>query len=208
MLTAAVQTYKKDLPDDKVEEALSAGLIAWDIETTGLDWERERIATCQILIPSFDIYVIQFNGDSTCPANLRTLLSDESVLKIFHHAMFDLRFMAYQWNAAGRNIACTKIASKLLEPSQSDHSLQYLLAQYLGINLSKSSRVSNWLSTELSKEQLEYAAGDVHYLPELYKLFRERLEAAGRWELASATFDFLPNRVQLDLLGAGDVFSY
>jgi ribonuclease D len=116
--------------------------------------------------------------------------------------------MAFHWNVLPNNVACTKIASKLLDPVEIDHSLQRILQKHLNVWIDKESRVSNWLNDHLSKEQLEYAASDVIYLPRLFAHLKERLESCNRWDLATGTFNFLPARVQLDLMGAGDVFSY
>lgn len=208
MIQDSVRKYIGDLSDSEVDNARRVGLVAWDIETSGLEWKKDRIATCQVFVPNCDAYVVQLNATVEVPPNLRCLLTDSHVLKIFHHAMFDLRFMASHWNLCPSNVACTKIASKLLDPIETDHSLQRILQKHLNVRIDKESRVSDWLNDDLSKEQLEYAASDVIYLPRLFALLKERLESCNRWELATKSFEFLPTRVQLDLLGAGDVFSY
>jgi ribonuclease D len=208
MIQDSVRKYIGDLSQSEVDNARRVGLVAWDIETSGLEWKKDRIATCQIFVPNYEVYVVQLNGSVKAPSNLKSLLIDANVLKIFHHAMFDLRFMAFHWNVMPNNVACTKIASKLLDPTETDHSLQRILQQHLNVRIDKESRVSNWLNDNLSKEQLEYAASDVIYLPRLFALLKERLEFCNRWGLATRSFEFLATRVQLDLLGAGDVFSY
>lgn len=203
-----VRRYKADLPDRVLQEAHRIGIVGWDIETSGLAWNKDRIATCQIFVPGFDVSIVQFNGFVEAPSNLRYLMEDLQVLKIFHHAMFDLRFMAFHWQMCPRNVACTKIASKLLEPSEVDHSLQRVLKKYLNVCIDKESRASDWLIDDLSKQQVKYAVGDVIHLPQLYAFLKERLVCSGRWDLATSSFEFLTTRVELDLLGAGDVFSY
>jgi ribonuclease D len=208
MIQDSVRKYIGDLSTSEVDNARRVGLVAWDIETSGLEWKKHRIATCQIFVPNYDVYLVQLNEAVKAPPNLRSLLIDSNVLKIFHHAMFDLRFMAFHWSVESNNVACTKIASKLLDSIETDHSLQRILQKYLKVRIDKESRVSNWLNDDLSKEQLEYAASDVIYLPRLFALLQDRLEFCNRWDLAMRTFQFLPTRVQLDLLGAGDVFSY
>lgn len=208
MLQEAVRRHIADLSDGATQEARRVGLIAWDIETSGLDWKKNKIATCQIFVPDCDVYVVQLNGAVQAPMNLRSLLSDPDVLKIFHHAMFDLRFMAFNWGVNARNVACTKIASRLLDPLENDHSLKRILQKYLSVQIDKEPRVSNWLIKTLTPEQLDYAARDVLYLPRLFADLRARLKLSQRWPLAEESFEFLPIRVQLDLLGAGDVFRY
>jgi ribonuclease D len=204
----AVRRYKADLPDRVLQEARRIGVVGWDIETSGLAWNKDQIATCQIFVPSFDVSLIQFNGSVETPSNLRYLMEDSRVLKIFHHAMFDLRFMAFHWRLRPRNVACTKISSKLLEPLEVDHSLQRTLKKYLNVCIEKESRASDWLKDDLSKQQVNYAVGDVIHLPQLYALLKQRLELCNRWYLATESFEYLPTRVELDILGAGDVFSY
>lgn len=208
MIQDSVRKYIGDLSEAEADNARRVGLIAWDIETSGLEWKKDRIATCQIFVPNYDVYLVQVNGPAKVPPTLSSLLSDRAVLKIFHHAMFDLRFMAFHWKVIPTNVACTKIASKLLDPLGLDHSLQQILLKNLNIRIDKESRVSNWLKDDLSQEQLEYAASDVIYLPRLFSHLKERLKICNRWDLATSSFDFLPARVQLDLLGAGDVYSY
>jgi len=197
-----------DLPVPATEEAKDAGMIAWDIETSGLDWKRDRIGTCQIYVPNGKIYVVQMNGLNIPHPNLESLLSNSGICKVFHHAMFDLRFMVYHWSTEPKNIVCTKIASKILAPKEKDHSLKNGLQYYLHIHLDKNIRVSDWLRDQLSKEQISYAANEVRYLPEFFCKLRQLLKDCGRWELANESFAYLPTRVKLDLIGAEDVFKY
>ena len=208
MLQEAVRKYTGDISCSEVHAARQAGLVGWDIETSGLDWRIDQIATCQIFIPNLDVYLIQRGESMEAPPNLRSLLSDPMVIKVFHHAMFDLRFMASKWGFEAKNVVCTKIASKLLDPFEDDHSLKHVLQKYLQVNIDKGPRVSNWLTESLSQEQLDYAASDVLYLPRLFNYLKTELEHLDRWHLAEASFSYLPIRVQLDILGAGDVFSY
>lgn len=204
----SVRTFYGDLPLAETDLIKTEGLVAWDIETSGLSWRQDKIATCQVFVPNHDVFLIQFNGADKVPSNLRSLMTDSAVLKIFHHAMFDLRFMAAHWGVTSDSVVCTKIASKLLQPVEKDHSLQCTLHRYLDIYIDKDPRISNWLRDDLSNEQLEYAVGDVIYLPRLFSTLKAGLETNDRWHIATKIFEFLPVRVQLDLLGAGDVFSY
>src|SRR3990172_3087677 len=94
MMSQPCQT-RGDLPEAGLEAARRVGRVCWDIETSGLDWREESIATCQLYVPDGVVYIVQVRDDSQ--PNLRKLLEDEQVLKIFHHAMFDLRFMVHHW---------------------------------------------------------------------------------------------------------------
>jgi len=202
-----IEVAKGDLPYDYLKGALNSGIVALDLETSGLDWKKDRIATCQLYTPALSVMIVRIG--KTIPGNLKLLLAEASVRKVFHHAMFDLRFMAYHWQVSPESIACTKIASKLLDPgNRSEHSLKPLLKNYIGVEIDKTQQLSNWLSRTLSKEQLTYAALDVVYLLPLFSTLRKELEIKGLWDLATACFAHLPTRVQLDLLGFQDVYAY
>jgi ribonuclease D len=138
--------------------------VAWDIETSGLDPRTDRIGTAQLYAPGLGTVVVQLGAD--VPQRLCRLLADPAVCKVFHHAMFDHRFMVAHWDAQPARIACTKIASKLLRPqlANNGHSLQSLLASYLGVEISKDLRLTDWLAPELTAAQLAYASRDVVYL--------------------------------------------
>jgi ribonuclease D len=145
------------------------------------------------------------------PPRLATLLEDPMVEKVFHHAPFDLRFMVHAWGARPTSIRCTKVASKLLEPKAPNeaHSLQQLVARHLGVSLEKGPvRTSDWSAPNLTPEQLEYASGDVAYLPALLDVLSGALLAAGLSQLYDDCCAFLPSRTLLELGGYPDVFAY
>jgi len=195
-----------DLSIDDIELAAQIGEVGWDIETTGLEWQKAAICTSQLSIGAEKIVVIQTN--ECRPEHLCRLLSNNQVRKVFHHATFDLRFMAYKWEANACNVACTKIASKLLNPNSNDHSLKFLLRDHLGIHIDKNERMSNWLSDELTAEQVSYAARDVMYLIPLLRELEEQLVAKKLLALTRACFAHIPTRVQLDIQRYGDVYEY
>lgn len=201
-----ISRYKGDIPPSAIENAKRVGTIAWDIETTGLDWKKDLIGTCQVYIPEDKIYIINIDDES--PVFLQLLLQDDKICKIFHYAPFDLRFMSYCWSVEPRNVACTKIASKILNPFRMDHSLKTILQDYLGVMITKDMRLSNWLITELTHNQLAYAAADVFYLPRLFNELKYQLVNCNRWNLAEASFKYMPTRIKLDILGSNDVFDY
>jgi ribonuclease D len=143
------------------------------------------------------------------PPNLAAVLGDPSIRKIFHHAMFDLRFLCYHWGVTAENIACTKIASKLLDPEKTQgHTLTTLVRQYLGVTLDKGSRRSDWLTWGLSPGQLKYAGNDVVYLPDLLEALLEELQKKDRLNLALRCFAHIPTQVQLEIQGFKDVYAY
>jgi ribonuclease D len=130
------------------------------------------------------------------------------VVKVFHHAMFDLRFMVSHWSARPANVACTKNASKLLDPQESDHTLKGILNRHLGVHIEKGQRLSDWTAGQLSSAQVAYAAGDVGHLIELLSRLRAKLDAAGLGDLLAGCFAHIPTRVQLDLRRYPDIYTY
>ena len=197
-----------DISDSFLKKAKQEGVVAIDIETSGLDWRAERIGLCQVAIVSGEISFIK-NKKNEKPQRFLSLLSDRSIQKIFHHAMFDLRFLVYHWGAKPENISCTKIASKLIDPEQLEgHSLEDLLQKYLNIRIDKAARQSDWLTWDLSDTQLAYASSDVIYLPQLLETLTSHLRQRSRWNLACKCFSHIPTRVELEICGFRDVYSY
>ncbi len=199
--------YDHDIPDKYYDYVCMVKTIAWDIETTGLDWHNDKIGICQLYVPNRPAAIIRI--DDTPPEKLRLLLLDTSIRKVFHHAMFDLRFMSYYWKVLPQNIACTKIAVKLLDViNKNKHSLKPILKKYLGIEISKHEQLSNWISDEITEKQISYAVNDVMYLLQLLSVLEGELKSKNLLELAHLCFAHIPARVQLDILGYGDVYSY
>jgi ribonuclease D len=206
--SAEVTICQGDLDDAVMQALLGCAVVAWDIETTGLEWKADRIGTCQLYNPEMGTTIVQLHDE--IPIRLRQLISSEALLKVFHHAPFDLRFMAHQWKARPLNVACTKIAAKILMPGldKAEYSLAPLLEHQLGVRIDKAQQRSNWTSKTLSKEQIAYAVSDVIYLLPLLENLKEKAVTRGVWHLIEASFSYLPTRVALDLMGVKDVFVY
>jgi ribonuclease D len=203
-----LSTFDGDLDNNFLSACVSEEQVAWDIETSGLDWRSDRIGTCQVAVRD-DIAIVQLLSSGP-PARLSALLENPDVTKVFHHAPFDLRFMAFQWNAKPMSVACTKVASKILDPSleRSEHSLQPVLLRHLGVNISKAEQRSDWTSAVLSSEQMSYAASDVQHLVVLLNQLMRNAGDRGLTDLVERSFSYLPTRVELDIRGSGDVFAY
>jgi ribonuclease D len=206
---ATVQAFRGDLPADLASAFGAAERVAWDVETTGLDWRQDRLATCQLFAEETGVAIVSL--DERTPPRLAALLESQAVEKVFHHAPFDLRFMAHAWQVQPEAIRCTKVASKLLEPRAANetHSLQRLVDRYLGVTLTKGAvRTSDWTVSSLTPDQRDYAAGDVLHLLALLDV----LTAAMDWQHLARLYDdccaFLPVRVALELADYPDVFAY
>lgn len=208
-----LQVYSGDLPIEFLHSAISAGSVAVDIETdtvnhNGLDWRNGEIALVSFALPNSDAVIVR--GLNKRPTNIVYLMEDHACTKILHHARFDVRFMYSKWRAYAKNVRCTKVAAKLLDPSKNlykSHSLQGLLADVLGIHIEKGYATSDWTGI-LSYEQMKYAKEDVVHLHNLYyamfsDLFRRNLD-----RVYIDSCEYLPARAVLDTLEYKDVFSY
>jgi ribonuclease D len=156
-----------------------------------------------------DAHVVRLNRPAyDCP-NLKGLMADRAVLKIFHFGRFDIAMMDLHLGVETRPVYCTKIASKLARTYTDRHGLKDVARELAGIDLSKAQQSSDWGAAELSPAQLEYAASDVLHLHVIKARLDEMLEREGRMAVAQACFDFLPVRARLDLMGfEDDVFAH
>lgn len=197
-----------DIGGELLRQLRGHGTVAWDIETSGLDWTVDRIGTVQLFTEAVGPVIVQPHGAR--PDNLLALLADPDVTKVFHHAPFDLRFMVARWNARPARIQCTKIAAKVLFPGMEprDYSLGPTLARLLDITISKDEQRSDWLRSQLSPSQLRYAAADVQWLIPLMREMRVVASNLGRERLLDDCFAHIPTRVDLEVGAFGDVFAY
>jgi ribonuclease D len=148
--------------------------------------------------------LVQFAGRYDAP-ELARLLTDESVLKIFHFGRFDMAVLKHFLGVMPHPVYCTKVASRLARTFTDRHSLKDLCRELLGIELSKQQQSSDWGAPELSVDQLNYAASDVLHLHALREKLDAMLKREGREKLARACFEFLPVRAELDLKGWADI---
>lgn len=182
-----------------------SGSLAVDTETQGLSMVRDKLCLVQLSAGDGDAHIVQVNRDTyDCP-NLKAVLSDQSLEKIFHFARFDVAILKRDLDIDVTPIFCTKIASGLVRTYTDRHGLKDICRELLSVDLSKQQQSSDWASDALSEAQLNYAASDVLYLHQLKTILTARLFREKRFELAKACFDFLPARAQLDLNGWDDI---
>jgi ribonuclease D len=189
--------HQGDLPN-----GLDLGpLVAIDSETMGLTVPRDRLCLVQLSAGDGHAHLVQLApGDYRAP-NLRRLLGDPKVTKLFHFARFDLAAFGHWLGVWAGPVWCTKVASKLVRTFTDRHGLKDLCRELLGVEIAKQQQSSDWGNPVLTPEQLAYAASDVLHLHRLKAVLEEMLRREGRLELADACFRFLPTRAQLDLLG-------
>ena len=195
----------EDLSNKDFNEITNYGRVSIDIETTGLDWQTDRLATIQIY--SDDLAVIYKEG-GLYPNNLIELLRDPHIEKIFHHAMFDVRFITKLWDIKVANVSCTKVASKILNKDQKEHSLKQLLLTYLNIDIEKDMYDSNWLNNKLTEDQIRYALNDVIYLEPLFDKIIGQISSHELKEVSKASLNFIPYYAWLQVNGFEGVFEH
>ncbi len=196
-----VHLHKNDLPDG-IEFGNS---VAVDTETQGLSLVRDKLCLVQLSAGDGDAHIVQVNRSTyDCP-NLKALMSNPDVEKIFHFARFDVAIMSRDLGIDITPVFCTKIASGLVRTYTDRHGLKDLCKELIGVDLSKQQQSSDWASDILTEAQLNYAASDVLYLHQLQTILTARLFREDRYTIAKACFEFLPARAQLDLRGWDDI---
>ncbi|WP_333592104.1 ribonuclease D [Brevundimonas sp.] len=196
-----VHLHEGDLPD-----GLDLGsVVAVDSETMGLRFRRDPLCVVQLSAGDGDAHIVRLNRPSyDCP-NLKRLLADPKVLKIFHFGRFDIGMFELHLGVETRPVYCTKIASKLARTYTDRHGLKDVVRECAGVELSKAQQSSDWGAAVLTPAQLDYAASDVLYLHAVKARLDEMLAREGRTDLARACFDFLPVRARLDLAGWDEI---
>jgi ribonuclease D len=200
-----IRLHRNDLPD-----GLDLGrVVAIDTETMGLNPHRDRLCLVQLSTGDGSAHLVQLipeslGGQGYVAPNLRKLLTDPAVTKLFHFARFDVAALYRYLGVVCAPVVCTKVAAKLVRTFTDRHGLKDLCRELLGVDLSKQQQTSDWGAPELTPEQLAYAASDVLHLHALWAKLEGLLKREGRLDLAEACFRFLPARGRLDLLGYED----
>jgi ribonuclease D len=194
--------HEGDLPADALA---NASAVAIDSETMGLRLGRDPLCVVQLSDGEGDAHVVRLDRATYDAPNLKRLLTDPSVLKIFHFGRFDIAMFWLHLGVVTQPVYCTKIASKIARTYTDRHGLKDVTKELLSIDLSKAQQSSDWGAAELSKDQLDYAASDVLHLHALKARLDEMLVRERRDHLARACFEFLPHRALLDVGGWEDV---
>lgn len=196
-----------DLPNGVLAGATA---VAIDSETMGLRLGRDPLCVVQLSAGDGDAHLVQLDRSTyNCP-NLKSLLVNPDVVKIFHFGRFDIAMFHLHLGVVTAPVYCTKIASKLARTYTDRHGLKDVSRELCGIELSKAQQSSDWGQQTLTDEQVAYAASDVLHLHALRARLDEMLVREGRDHLARACFDFLPHRALLDVAGweETDIFAH
>lgn len=206
MAAARIELHQGDLPPN----VSFSGSVAVDTETLGLRPQRDRLCLVQLAGGDGVAHLVQIPTGRHFAPRLSALLTDPSIIKIFHFARFDVAVLSHNLGVMTTPVYCTKIASKLTRTYTDRHGLKDLTAELLGVELSKQQQSSDWAAPELSQQQLAYAASDVLHLHGLKLRLDAMLAREGRTHLAQKCFDFLATQAQLDLAGFEemDIFAH
>ena len=199
-----IKLHKEDLPD----QLTLSDNIAIDCEFMGLNVERDALCLVQISTGEKEAHIIQLNRQNYSAPNLKRILSNESINKIFHYARADLLFIKKYLEVEVKNVECTKIMSKLARSYSDKHGLKDLIREFVGIDISKNLQSSDF-GGKLSDKQLQYCAKDVIYLHEIHKNLKEILIREKRYDLYVDSVKFINTRVNLDLASfSSDIWSH
>lgn len=181
--------------------------VAIDTETTGLNSKVSNIKLIQIASKD-EFYLIRIDRRRSYP-NLESLLSNKGMKKIFHNAIFDLRFLMKDFpEIKFENVICTKITERILAERKEMTSLKLLVKKYKNIQLDKTERLSNWSSLNYSKNQIRYAVEDVKYLKEIWMKQKNKLLKQAKYDLAIDSFNFITCQIKLENINLENIFKY
>ena len=209
------EIFKQDLSDERLAIHLHAcdsegvgGDLAVDCEMMGLKPHRDRLCLVQISDAHKNISLIQIAPGQDSAPNLKKLLEHKNITKLFHFARTDVAYLSFYLDINTYPLFCTKIASKIARTYTDHHGLRGLVKEVMGIDLNKQQQSSDWGRDDLTKEQIEYAAGDVIYLIKLKEGMINMLEREGRMEIAERCFEQISLMSELDNLGYDYVFEH
>jgi ribonuclease D len=190
-----------DLPSD----ITFGDIVAVDTESMGLNWDRDRLCVVQLSAGDGNAHMVQLPAGQYDAPNLKKLMTDPKVVKLFHFARADLAAIKKWLGVMPAPIYCTKIASVLVRTFTDRHGLKDLSKDLIGVDVSKEQQTSDWGAPVLTPDQLSYAASDVLHLHKMKAKLDAMLAREHRTELARQIMDFLPVRAELDLQGWRDI---
>ncbi len=192
-----IHFHKNDLPAD----VTFGDSVAIDTETLGLINRRDPLCLVQLSSGDGDAHIVQMNRATYDAPNLKALLEDKKITKIFHFARFDIAVMKIYLGVDCTPNYCTRTASKLARTYTDRHGLRECCRELLGVDLNKQQQSSDWGADDLSEAQLSYAASDVYHLHALRAKLDTMLIREDRMKMAEECMKFLPTRAELDIRG-------
>ena len=199
-----IKLHKDDLPD----QIMLSDNISIDCEFMGLNVERDQLCLVQISTGNKDAHIIKLDREKYEAPNLKKLLSNKSINKIFHYARADLLFIKKYLKIEVENVNCTKIMSKIARSYSDKHGLKDLVKEFTGNDINKNLQSSDF-GGDLTEKQLQYCARDVIYLHEIYYSLKKILIREKRDNLYNNAIKFINTRVDLDLASfTSDIWSH
>lgn len=173
-----------------VERARCSSVLAIDTEFLREKTYYAKLCLLQMATDDEVAIVDPFAVRDLTP--IACLLEDEGIVKLFHAGGQDLEIIYREIGVLPRPVFDTQIAAALLGHTQQ---IGYgaLVNSLCGVSLKKSDSFTDWSRRPLQDSQLDYAADDVLYLPEVYRTMVERLEEKGRLAWLRNDFEELSN---------------
>ena len=191
-----IKLHKKDIPADI--DLSKHKRLSFDCEMAGLNVLRDPLYLVQISTGNNDAHIIQLDRETFDAPNLKKILNDKNIIKIFHYARADMAHLKHYLKVNLENIQCTKIQSKISRSYSDNHSLKTLIKEFANVDVSKQFQSSDF-GGELSQNQLKYCANDVIYLHKINEELTKILTRENRINLYNDCLKFLKTRVELDL---------
>jgi ribonuclease D len=161
---------------DLVQRLADSPVAGVDTESNSLHAYRERVCLLQLSIPAGDFIVDPLRIADLSP--LGPFFSSPATQKVFHAAEYDIICLARDYQFEFDGIFDTMVAARTLGWPQVG--LAALLDSRFGVTLHKKHQRADWGHRPLTREQLEYARADTHYLPALRDIELRELAATGR----------------------------
>ena len=191
-----IKLHKKDIPADI--DLSKHKSLSFDCEMAGLNVLRDPLYLVQISTGNNDAHIIQLDRETFDAPNLKKILNDKNIIKIFHYARADMAHLKHYLKVNLENIQCTKIQSKISRSYSDNHSLKTLIKEFANVDVSKQFQSSDF-GGELSPNQLKYCANDVIYLHKINEELTKILTRENRINLYNDCLKFLKTKVELDL---------
>ena len=199
-----------DISDKMLEMYLEESEIAIDTELHGLKLYRDEICLVQICDDKKNVCLVRPNPE-IIPTNLKRLLTDPNVIKVFHFALSDVAFFKTSMDIDVTPFRCTKVMSKIIRTYTQGHGLKDLSLELLGHDLNKDQQQTYWAQIKLSNKQLEYAANDVLELIEIYRKLNDMIDKREPLSTGTTVCELnikaqavLPSLIDLLVHGYGD----
>ncbi|TGK00052.1 ribonuclease D [Leptospira langatensis] len=206
--TTKPDLFPGDLSEERFKEYLADDHLSVDCEMMGLNPRRDRLCVVQICDSKNRVSLVQILPDQKEAPLLKQLFENPEITKVFHFARMDTLFLRYRLGIATKGIFCTKIASKLARTYTDKHGLKDLIREFFDEVLDKKNQSSDWGAKTLTKDQIDYASGDVLFLISLSQKLTQILIREGRYELAQEAFLCLPVFNQIDWLQMETLFEH